>query len=434
MVNQEIFSKIENSEILNIDSRLGIYTSGETAVARAIEARESLLKLSIYERSILLKAVRATIREKAHQLAILSLEEVKMGNVRDKVNKLNMAADKTPGIEYLKGMESDFYNPYKAILSFIPSTNAAETIANHSIGMIAAGNCVVFCPNPRAIKSSKSIIQMLNRAIINAGGPADLLTMIDAPRRAVVADLLKHPAIELVVATGGPGLSKAALNSGKKAICAGSGNSPVIVDETCNMKQAVESIISSVSFEYNTACLNEKEAFILDSIYDEFLEGMLDNGAYKLDEEQTAKLCELIFIEDPKKGIITNKDLIGQSPKRILEMMGIEADESVRLIIAETNADHPLVMHECLMPVLPLVRAADLDEAIKCAVKAEGGRKHSASIYSNNEEHIRRFKSQMPTTVFSVNQSPLSSFPYCSYTIATFTGHGLVCASDFVKC
>lgn len=414
---------------------LGIYEDYNIAVAKAKAAQEKLIELSLEARINILQSIRKEIRQNAESLSQFNLNEVKMGNLEGKLAKHLLVANKTPGIEYMQTNNISLFDPIGVILSFIPSTNASETISDHTIGIIAAGNSGVFCPNPRGLQTCKKIIHLLNSTIIEAGGPEDLVTLVDAPRRSVINDLMQHPSIELIVATGGSGIINAVLDSGKKAICAGSGNPPVIVDEDADLELAAESIINSLAFEYNILCVSEKEAFVLEPIYDKFISIMEEKDAYLLSEQQTEALCENIFLNylSDEKHKKVNKEFIGQSPQTLLESIGIVAPENIRLLIAETAADHALVTTECLLPLLPIVKVSNINQAIAHSVIVEGGRNHSAAIYTNTPQNAEKFRSLMPTTAFGVNQSPLNSFPYFCCTIATKTGEGLVCAKDFVK-
>lgn len=414
---------------------LGIYEDYNIAVSQAKAAQEKLIELPLAKRINILQAIRSQLRNNATILSQFNLNEVRMGNLEGKIAKHLLVANKTPGVKYLQENNMDLFNPYGVILSFIPSTNASETISDHSLGIIATGNTGVFCPNPRGLQTCKKIVHLLNDTIIEAGGPSDLVTLVDAPRRSVITDLMDHPDIKLIVATGGTGIINAVLDSGKKAICAGSGNPPVIIDTDADLDLAAEGIIKSCSFEYNILCVSEKEAFVLEPVYEEFISIMEEKDAYLLSEQETEALCEMIFLDyhSNKKDYRVNKEFIGQSPQFLLKSIGKNPSESIRLLIAKTAADHALVKTECLLPVIPIVKVSNINEAIAHSVIVEGGRNHSAAIYTNTLQNAEKFRSLMPTTAFGVNQSPLDSFPYFCCTIATKTGEGLVCAKDFVK-
>jgi len=428
MVSQNLNLQNKLRENNSATSGLGVFQEYNKAVVKAEEAQKNLIELSLTERKNIIIAIRTFIQQNAERLSHINWSEVKMGNLDGKISKHHLVETKTPGIKYLHENNISLFDPYGVILSFIPSTNASETILDHTIGMISAGNSCVFCPNPRAIKTCRNIIDLLNKTILKAGGPENLVTLVDAPRRAVINELMHHPSIKLIVATGGTGIVNAVLKSGKKAICAGSGNPPVIIDEDADLKLAAESIIKSIYFEFNILCVNEKEAFVLDSVYDEFISVLKEKHCYVLTDQETEDLCEVMF-----KMKVVKKDFLGQSPQKLLQHIGVNISEDIRLLIAETTVNHPLVVTECLIPLLPVVKVSNINEAIEYAVIAEGGRNHSASIYSNSDKNITKFRSVMPTTVFSINQSPLDSFPYFCCTVATTTGEGFVCAKDFVR-
>jgi len=414
---------------------LGIFEDFNEAVAKAEVAQKTLIELSLIKRSNITQAIRNIIQQNIESLAYYNWSEASMGNLDGKISKHHLVVKNTLGVKYLQENNISLFNPYGVILSFIPSTNASETLADHTIGMIAAGNSCVFCPNPRVIKTCKNLIHLFNKTIIEAGGPENLITLVDAPRRSVIEQLMQHPSIKLIVATGSTGIVNAALASGKKAICAGSGNPPIIVDEDADLKLTAESIIQSIYFEFNILCINEKEAFVLEPVYDEFISVLQEKKSYLLSEQELEALCQVIFTDSnsDEKIKAVKKEYVGQSPQKLLQHIGVNIPDDTRLLIAKTVADHPVVLTECMIPLLPIVKVSTINEAIAQAVIAEGGRNHSASIYSNTSENIDKFRSMMPTTVFSINESPLDSFPHFACTIATTTGEGFVCAKDFVR-
>ena len=222
--------------------------------------------------------------------------------------------------------------------------------------MIAGGNAVVFNPHPHACKTANYAVDLVNRAIAEAGGPENLVVSVEHPTMDTSNEMVKSPIVRMLVATGGPGVVKMLLSSGKKAIGAGAGNPPVIVDDTADIPKAAKDIVSGASFDNNLPCIAEKECFVFDSVADELIENMQKNGAYLIRGEQIDALLKVALIEKGGKYVI-NKKWVGRDAKKFLKEIGIDADP--RLIICETDENHPFVQVEMMMPVLPIVRVSE---------------------------------------------------------------------------
>ncbi|CAN0454075.1 unnamed protein product, partial [Phaeothamnion confervicola] len=230
-----------------------------------------------------------------------------LGRPEDKVRKNILQAKKTPGLEDIqprvltgdRGLTLFERSPYGVICSVTPTTNPVATIINNSITMLAAGNAVVFNPHPRAKKCSLRMMALLNQAIVSAGGPPNLLCSVNEPTLETSQALMTHRGINCLVVTGGPHVVKQAMMSGKKAIAAGPGNPPVIVDETADLAQATRDIVAGASFDNNVMCTCEKEVFIVDSIYREFREKLARQPVFELSSRQLDELTKVIFQPPP---------------------------------------------------------------------------------------------------------------------------------------
>ena len=325
--------------------------------------------------------------------------------------------------------------PYGVIGSITPSTNPSETVICNSIGMIAGGNAVVFNPHPNACKTANYAVDLVNRAVLAAGGPENLVVSVYKPTMDTSKEMMASPAVRMLVATGGPGVVRTLLSSGKKAIGAGAGNPPVIVDETADIKKAARDIVAGASFDNNLPCIAEKECFAVNSIADELIAGMQEAGAYLIKDSQIEKLLKIALIEKDGKYSI-NKKWVGKDAGKFLKELGINSD--TRLIICETKANHPFVQVEMMMPILPIVRVADIDEAIDKAVAAEHGNRHSAHIHSTNINNLTRFAREVETTIFVKNAPSYAGIGaggegYTTFTIAGPTGEGLTAAHSFTR-
>jgi acyl-CoA reductase-like NAD-dependent aldehyde dehydrogenase len=383
-------------------------------------------------------------------------EETGLGRSEDKIAKILLAALKTPGVEDLKttavsgdyGLTIEEMAPFGVIGAVTPVTNPVETIINNTISMLAAGNSVVFNVHPSSKKSSAYVVGLLDSVIRRAGGPANLITMIKDPTIETLNEIAADPRVSVLVGTGGAGLVKALLRSGKKTIGAGAGNPPVIVDETADIEHAAKSIIEGASFDNNILCIAEKEVFALQAIADDLIYHMLQNGAYMLGRQELAKVMELTLTADEKSGAAScsgkreieyhvKKEWIGKSAESILSAIGIKK-ENIKILLCEVDFSHPYVQLEQMMPVLPVVRCGDIDEAIAMAVKAEHGNRHTASIFSRDVVNMTRFAKAINTTLFVKNAPTLAGVGYkgegsTTFTIAGPTGEGVTSAKTFTR-
>ncbi len=426
----------------------GVYPDVDAAIAAAAVAQKRLGDLPLERRAALISAMRQAATESAPVIARSAWQETGMGRYEDKLEKNLLVAERTPGTEALqahawtgdRGLTLVELAPYGVIGAITPSTNPTSTIICNAIGMIAAGNSVVFNAHPGAKACSAQTVQLLNQAIRRAGGPPDLITCPVEPTIDSAQHLMRHPTIRLLVVTGGPGVVREAMKSGKKAICAGPGNPPVVVDETADLEQAGRDIVKGASFDYNVVCILEKEIIAVDSIADRLKAVMLQRGAVEISSWQLSRLMKVILAEDhgPGKHGVINKAYVGKSPSVILREIGVNVDESVRLVVAETDAQHPLVWTEQLMPVMPLVRVRNADEAIDLARAVEQGMGHTAMIHSKNLDVLSRMSREIDTSIFVKNGPSLAGLGFggegfTSFSIASPTGEGITSALDFAR-
>jgi acyl-CoA reductase-like NAD-dependent aldehyde dehydrogenase len=426
----------------------GVFPDVDTAIAAAAMAFGALDSMTLELRVRLIEAMRQAARENAEALARAAWQETGMGRPEDKTKKNLLVANKTPGVEDLRplawtgdrGLTLVERAPYGVIGAITPSTNPTSTIICNSIGMIAAGNSVVFNAHPGAKECSALTVQSLNRGIIGAGGPPNLITAPREPTIASAQGMMKHPGIRLLVVTGGPAVVKVAMNSGKKAICAGPGNPPVVVDETADIDEAAKGIVTGASFDNNVVCVLEKEIVAVASIADQLKAALKAHGAYEITSWQMKRLEKVIFqeVHDPPEESVINKAWVGRDAKAILKEIGIAVGDEVRLVLVEVGRDHPLLWTEQLMPVMPLVRAGNADEAIDLAVALEGGRRHTAVMYSKHLDHLSRMAREINCSIFVKNGPSLAGLGfggegYSSFSIASPTGEGLTSAKDFSR-
>lgn len=423
----------------------GVFQTMDGAVNASEMAQKILLFSKIEDRQRYVDIIRKTVlkKENLEMISRLSVEETEIGRYEDKLIKNRIAAEKTPGTEDLvteaitgdNGITLIEYCPFGVIGAITPTTNPTETIICNSISMIAGGNTVVFSPHPRAKQVSHLLVKMLNKALVEEGAPENLITVVEEPSIENTNAMIAHPKVRMIVATGGPAIVKKVLSSGKKAIGAGAGNPPVVVDETADIERAGRDIVAGASFDNNVPCIAEKEVFAVSSICDQLIQTMKCNGAYEIkDYETIQKLDALVSNEKGKPKV----EFVGKSAKHILGKLGIEVDDSIRLIIMEVNREHHLVTEEMMMPILPVVRVDNVDEAIECALVAEHGNRHTAMMHSRNVEKLSKMAKLLETTIFVKNAPSFAGIGVggegnTTFTIAGPTGEGLTSARSFCR-
>lgn len=425
---------------------LGCYEKMEDAIKAAKEAQKKLVALSMEQRAKIIQEMRKTALENAKTLAIMANEETGFGRVEDKILKNILAAEKTPGTEDLKtvaftgdhGLTLVEGAPYGVIGAITPSTNPSATVINNSISMVAAGNGVVFNPHPNAKKVSIEAIKLLNSAISRAGGPDSLLCTVMEPTMATSKILMESPDVRILAVTGGEAVVNVAMKSGKKAIAAGPGNPPVIVDNTADIKKAAADITKGASFDNNVLCIAEKEVFVFNEVADELINEMVRNGCYKANRSEIEKIQSVVLEKNKEGKYAPNKNYVGKNASVILNACGIEVNKDYKVIIAEVEHNHPFVTTEMLMPVLPISRVDNLEEAIEKAVIAENNCKHTAIMHSKNVSNLTAAARALDTTIFVKNAPSYAGLGfdgegYTTLTIATPTGEGLTSAKSFVR-
>ncbi len=424
----------------------GIFDNIEEAISAAKATQQELKMMPLEFRDKIITRIREKIMENKELLAELAVHETGMGKVGHKILKHELVAKKTPGIECIEprvwtgdqGLTLVERGPFGVVGAITPSTNPSETVFCNAIGMVAAGNTVVFNPHPNATKTSNLAVQLVNEAAQEAGGLSNIVTTLLNPTMESGNRLFKHPDIELLVATGGPGVVKAILQSGKRGIAAGAGNPPVLVDETANIRKAAEDIVNGATFDNNLPCIAEKEVIVVNEVADELLYYMeVENDCYKLVGEQVEKLTQTVLIEKNGKKII-NRDFVGRDATVILKAIGMEAPQNIRCIIFEANKDHPLVTEELMMPILGVVRVANVDEGIEVARVLEDGNRHSAHMHSSNVHNLTKYGKVLDTAIYVKNAPSYAGIGFggegfATFTIASRTGEGLTNAQTFTK-
>ena len=429
---------------------VGIYEDMNDAIKAAEQGYKAVRAMSVEQREAIITEIRRLTLAEAPIMAKLGVEETGMGRVDHKTAKHQLVANKTPGTEDIvsnaktgdAGLTLIEMAPFGVVGSITPSTNPSETVICNSIGMIAAGNGVVFNPHPNAIAVSNYAVDLVNRASKTAGGPEVLVCSMVKPTLESAAVMQSHPSVRLLVCTGGPGVVRAVLSSGKKAIGAGAGKPPVLGDDTADIAKAGKDIIDGCTFDNNLPCIAEKEVFAFRNIADELISAMLKNGAYLIDSAQADALAKVVLVEKKDKSgkvrKIVNRDCVGRDASVLLQKIGITVSTDIRCIICETGFDHEFVQEELMMPILPIVRVDNIDQAIELACKAEHGNRHTAHMHSKNIDHLSRFARAVETTIFVKNAPSYAGIGFggeghTTFTIAGPTGEGITSARSFTR-
>lgn len=361
---------------------------------------------------IFFEAAKAANRQRI-PLAKMAVAETGMGVVEDKVIKNHYAAEyiynaykhmKTCGV-----VEEDkafgfkkIAEPVGLIAAVIPTTNPTSTAIFKALIALKTRNAIIFSPHPRAKGCTIEAARIVLNAAVKAGAPADIIGWIDAPSLELTNQVMRDA--DIILATGGPGMVKAAYSSGKPAVGVGAGNVPVVIDDSADIRMAVSSIIHSKTFDNGMICASEQSVTVMDSIYDEVKKEFALRGCHFLKGKELDKVREVILINGA-----LNAKIVGQSAARIAEMAGVSVDPATKILIGEVESvdvSEPFA-HEKLSPVLAMYRAKTFDQAVANAEKLveDGGIGHTASLYidTSRTDRYNQFVSAMKACRVVVN-------------------------------
>ncbi len=446
IVASVLASRTDAAPATETTSGAGAFATMDEAIAAAQHAQIQYRHCSMQDRASFVDGIRQLFLQEEVLQAIsrMAVEETGMGNYADKLVKNRVAAKKTPGVEDLTtgalsgdgGLTLTEYSAYGVIGSITPTTNPTETIINNTIGMLAAGNTVIFSPHPRSRNVSLHCVALINQQLSRLGAPANLVVTVSHPSIDNTNALINDPRVNMLVATGGPSIVKTVMSSGKKAIGAGAGNPPAVVDETANIEKAARDIINGCCFDNNLPCVAEKEVIVVNEVADYLIHCMKKSGALLLCDKQHILQLQTLVLND--KGTGPNTAFVGKDARYILQKIGISAPEEVKVILIETERDHPFVVHELMMPILPVVRVENVDEAIELAIKVEHGNRHTAMMHSTNVEKLTKMARLIQTTIFVKNGPSYTGIGvggegHATFTIAGPTGEGLTSARTFAR-
>jgi len=450
-VIQEVMNQMRNGRPKPTNShahRGGVFADVDRAVAAAAEAQRQFETRGLEDRRKAVACIRRICVEQAESLGHEEMEETRIGRLEHKIEKLVIAGKNIPGVEFLRseaysgenGVTLTEFAPFGVIGVITPVTHSLPTLAGNAINMLAAGNSLVCNPHPSGARVACHGVQLFNAAIHQAIGIDNLITIIETPTLESAEAIFNHREIRLLCVTGGPAVGRAALRSPKRAIVAGPGNPPVVVDETADLQNAARSIIQGAAYDNNLLCIGEKEVFVVESVFDELMAAMPQYKAVRLDRSQIEALTKAAFVRstEDKTKLVVNKDLIGQDAAILANHAGARVPSDIQIVFGETDESHPFVEHEQMMPFVPFVRVPDVDHAIALAKKYEHGFKHTSIIHSRNVETITRMGREMDTSLFIQNGPSMAGLGsggegYLSFSIATPTGEGVTTPLTFTR-
>ncbi|MCD6339515.1 MAG: aldehyde dehydrogenase EutE [Verrucomicrobia bacterium] len=429
--------------------RRGVFTDANEACEAASAAFRQLQEKGLEGRRKIVAIVKELCEANAAEWARMELEETKIGRLDHKIEKLQVIK-LVPGVEWLRpdglsgdhGITLEEYTPFGVIGAVTPMTHSIPTIAGNIVNMVAAGNAAVFNPHPKAARCAVLAAQTFNEAIYREVGIDNIACVIENPTLESFQAICAHEAVRLLCVTGGPGVVKAAMQTGKRAICAGPGNPPVLVDDTANLSRAARDIIRGAAYDNNLLCVGEKEVFALDNVADKLMAEMERHGAVRLTPGQLDALTKAAFTfkegQDGGAEPVVNKEFIGKDATVLAQAAGVSVPNGTELLFAETEANHPFVFEEQMMPFIPIVRVRDVEEGIREALKAERGYRHTSIIHSNNVEHMTAMGRALDTALFIKNGPCMAGLGlggegYMSYSIATPTGEGVTNPKTFTR-
>jgi len=428
----------------------GVFQDAEAACTAAEDGFQQLRKKGVAARAKVVEIVKTLADANAVEWGRIELEETKIGRLDHKIEKLQIIK-LVPGVEWLHpdgrsgdhGITLEEYTPFGVVAAITPSTHSIPTLSGNIVNIVAAGNAVVFNAHPAAAKCAAMAVRAYNQAIERELGITNLVTIVEQPTLESFKAICAHEAVRLLCVTGGPAVVKAAMQTGKRAICAGPGNPPVLVDDTACMRRAAQSIIKGGAYDNNLLCIGEKEVFALETVADELMSQLEKNGAVRLNAAQLERLTKECFTFKPGHGggcpePSVNKAYIGKDAAVLARAAGVNVPDKTELLFAETTKDHPFVVEEQMMPFVPIVRVKSVEEGIEASLVAEHGYKHTSIIHSHDVEHMTAMARALDTTLFVKNGPCMAGLGlggegYLSYSIATPTGEGVTNPRTFTR-
>lgn len=425
----------------------GVFSCVDQAMDAAREGYKQLRASSMENRAKAIEIVKRICDDQAEELGRKEFEETQIGRLEHKIEKLKLIKS-VPGTEWLRtdAMSGDHgltvieYAPFGVIGAITPVTHSLPTLAGNVVNMVAAGNTMVVNPHPSGAKIACEGVRRFNRAIYAATGLENLINIVSEPTLESAGAIFKSKKTDMLCVTGGPAVGRAALESRKRAIVAGPGNPPVVVDETADLQNAARSILSGGGYDNNLLCIGEKEVFCVEAAFNGLMTAMSQEGGYGLNASQVDQLTKLAFSppKEPGGHAVLNRDFIGANASKLAEQIGLNIPESTSMLFGETDVNNPFVPEEQMMPFIPIVRCRNVHDAIDLAEEYEHGFHHTSLIHTRNVSAMTEMGRRLDTTLFIKNgPSPaglgLGGEGYLSFSIATPTGEGVTNPLTFTR-
>ncbi|WP_417730416.1 aldehyde dehydrogenase family protein [Rosistilla oblonga] len=429
--------------------RHGVFHDANEAVAAAQEAFLQLTERTIEERGRIIDHIRRISIDQSEELGTMEMNETKIGRLEHKIAKLLTLGQRAPGIEMIKteafsgdkGLAIIERAPFGVIGAITPVTHSLPTITGNAVSMIAGGNTVVVNPHPSGKRVAAEGVRRFNEAIYNDLGIDNLICVIAEPTLETADAIFSHRDVRLICVTGGPAVARAALKSGKRAVVAGPGNPPVVVDETADLDRAARCIIEGGAFDNNLLCIAEKQVFVVEQVFDAMMSAMEHAGAARLNSAEIDRLTSqaiAVVGEGEHRHQVAAKDFIGKDAAVLCAAAGKNVAADVELAFGETDYSHPFVGVEQMMPFIPFVRARDVDHAIAMAKESEHGFRHTSMIHSRDVRNMTKMGRAMDTTLYVKNGASMAGLGlggegYLSFSIAGPTGEGVTTPQTFTR-
>jgi len=449
----EVLSRLQTqqSAARSGQTGFGVYDKMEDAVAAAQKSFVQLREAGVTARKKAINAIRRACVQNAKSWGEIEFAETKIGRLEHKIEKLKICSELVPGVEMLERMafSGDFgltiidFAPWGVIGAVTPATHSVPTLTGNAINMLAAGNTVVFNTHPSASGVAALAIRAYNEAIFAETGIPDVLATVVKPTLQTFDVMCKHPDVKLLCVTGGPAVVAAAMKVGKRAVCAGPGNPPVVVDETADLDRAARSIIQGAAYDNNLLCIGEKQVFVVESVADGLIAALKNAGAVQLSPTQIEALTKQAFTIEPGQGggcahAHVTKTFIGRDAAVLAKAIGLDVPPATMLLFGETKEDHLFVQEEQMMPFIPIVRVKNVDDAIAAAIRSEHNYKHTAIMHSRNITNLTKFAQLADTTLFIKNGPCMTGLGlggegFLSFSVATPTGEGVTTPMTFTR-
>jgi aldehyde dehydrogenase len=442
---------VASPAIVSSTGRHGVFGDAASAAKAARSGFEQLSKKGWAGRAKVVEIVKTMCAANAERWGKIEFEETKIGRLDHKIAKLH-GIKNVLGTEYLTpygmsgdaGITMDDSAPWGVVGSITPVTHSIPTISGNIVNMVAAGNAVVFNPHPGGAACAATAIHEFNEAIKAELGITNLICTVEKPSIESFNELCASDDVNLLCITGGPAVVDAAMKTGKRALCAGPGNPPVVVDDchALDFDKVARDIIFGGGFDNNLLCIGEKQVFAVGDAYQKTVDAFKRQGAVLLNRQQTEAIKKEVFdIKDGGGGCshaVLNRKYVGADAAVLAKIAGLNIDPKVEMLITEVDADDLFVIEEQMMPLMPIVRAGSFKDAVHLAKESEHNYKHSAMVHTMNVSNMTMMAQAMDTTIF-VKNGPctaglgMGGEGYISFSIATTTGEGITTPRTFTR-